>query len=113
MSPPRSEVMTKTTEAKWRALIAAQEKSGLTARAFAESRGITPTTMYWWRSRLRRLPSPAELVPVEVVDHDVVLDDHRVCRADFELILDARVTLRIPAGFDEVELRRLVRALRC
>jgi hypothetical protein len=43
--------MTNTTVAKWRALIAAQEKSGMTVRAFAESRGITPTTMCWWRSR--------------------------------------------------------------
>lgn len=105
--------MTKTTEAKWRALIAAQEKSGQTARAFAESRGITPTTLYWWRSRLRRRPARAELVPVQVVEHDVVVDDQRERGADFELRLDSAVTLRIPAGFDEGELRRLVRALRC
>lgn len=102
--------MTKTTEAKWRALIAAQEKSGLTARAFAESRGITPTTMYWWRCRLRRRPARAELV--QVVEHEVAVDDHRGS-ADFELRIDSAVTLRIPAGFDEGELRRLVRALRC
>ena len=42
--------MTKTTEAKWRALIAAQEKNGLTVREFAELRGITAATLCWWRS---------------------------------------------------------------
>jgi hypothetical protein len=36
--------MTKTTESKWRALIAEQERSGMTAKEFAERLGITPTT---------------------------------------------------------------------
>lgn len=104
--------MTKTTESKWRALISEQEKSGLTARAFAESRGITATTMYWWRCRLRRQPARAELVPVQVVDREMAVDDQRGS-ADFELRIDSAVTLRIPVGFDEGELRRLVRVLRC
>jgi hypothetical protein len=104
--------MTKTTEAKWRALIAEQERSGLTVRAFAEGRGITPTTMYWWRSRLGRR-APADLVPVEVVEHDIVVDSPRAVGADFEVRLGSGVALRVPTGFDEVELRRLVRALQC
>jgi hypothetical protein len=106
--------MTKTTEAKWRALIEAQEKSGLTARAFAESRGITVTTMYWWRSQLRRRRPATELVPVDVVDDQgVVISGRGVGHADYELQLDGPMTLRIPGDFDESDLRRLVRALRC
>ena len=85
----------------------------MTVRAFAESRGVTPTTLYWWRSRLGRKRSSADLVPVEVVEHDIVVDTERGKGADFELHLDSGLTLRVPAGFDEGELRRLVRALRC
>jgi hypothetical protein len=102
--------MTKTTEDKWRGLIAAQEKSGLGVREFAESRGLAPATMYWWRCRLR--DRPAALVPVAVVDRDDARYSGSTTREPFELALGA-MTLRIPAGFDEHDLRRLVRALRC
>jgi transposase-like protein len=105
--------MTKTTESKWRALIAEQERSGLTAKEFAERRGITATTLYWWRCRLRRRRHPTELVPVEVVERDIVANPLGARAAVFDLELGDSLILRIPAGFDEAELRRLVRALRC
>jgi transposase-like protein len=103
--------MTKTTEAKWRRLIAAQERSGQTAREFAAARGIPVGTLYWWRSKLRR--DATQLVPVDVIERDVVLDRRRSDSPTFELEVDHTMTLRIPANFDEAELRRLVRALRC
>jgi hypothetical protein len=92
--------MTKTAEDRWRGLIAAQEKSGLGVREFAASRGLAPATVYWWRCRLR--DRPAALVPAS----------GSPTREPFELSLGS-MTLRIPAGFDEHDLRRLVRALRC
>jgi len=101
--------MTKTTKSKWRALIAAQEKSGLTVREFAATRGIPATTLYWWRSTLRR--DTTDLVPVEVVEGNAVDDDRR--DAAFELRVNDAMTLQIRAGFDEAELRRLLRALQC
>jgi transposase-like protein len=101
--------MTKTSEDKWRGLIAAQEKSGMGVREFAESRGLSPATMYWWRSRLReRTPS---LVPVAVTAPEIAARIAATTAA-FELEIGAMV-LRIPAGFDEVDLQRLLRALRC
>ena len=103
--------MTKTSESKWRALIKAQEKSGQTVRDFAESRGITPTTLYWWRSELKRRVT--KLVPVEVVEQDIVVDHRDGDGPGFELEVDRKMTLRIPAGFDAAELRRLLSALRC
>lgn len=103
--------MTKTSESKWRALIKAQEKSGQTVRDFAESRGITPTTLYWWRSELKRRGT--KLVPVEIVEHDIVVDAHDSVAPGFELEVDRTMTLRIPTGFDATELRRLLSALRC
>jgi hypothetical protein len=104
--------MTRATESKWRALIAEQERTGMKVREFAASRGITATTLYWWRSRLRRGPRSAHLVPVEIVEHDI---EQSVARGEsFELHIDGGLLLlRIPGGFDEAELRRLVRALRC
>lgn len=102
--------MTKTAEDRWRGLIAAQEKSGLGVRKFAASRGLAPATVYWWRCRLR--DRPAALVPVSVVDSDGCPASGSPTREPFELSLGS-MTLRIPAGFDEHDLRRLVRALRC
>lgn len=102
--------MTKTTEDRWRGLIAAQEKSGLGVREFAVSRGLAPATMYWWRCRLRNRTTA--LVPVAVVDRDDCPLSSSTSGEPFELSLGS-MTLRIPAGFDEHDLRRLVRALRC
>lgn len=104
--------MTKITEAKWRQLIAAQTKSGLTVREFAAAEGIAAATLYWWRSKLRRDGRDVtKLVPVEVVDHHAGIDTGSL--ACFEVQIDAATTLRVPAGFDEAELRRLIRVLRC
>jgi transposase-like protein len=99
--------MTNHAESKWRSLIAAQERSGLSVREFANARGLAPATLYWWRSRLRR--EPAVLVPVDVVETDLLTDHHR--RPTFELQLGDSMTLRIPSGFDASELRRLIQAL--
>jgi transposase-like protein len=105
--------MTKTTEAKWRRLIAAQSKSGLTVREFAAAQGIAAATLYWWRSKLGRdHRGGAQLVPVEVIERPTELDSG-AASGSFELRVDGSMTLRVPAGFDEAELRRLIRALRC
>ena len=102
--------MTKTTESKWRKLIAEQSGSGLSVREFARLRGLSAATMYWWRCRLRR--DHSQLVPVAVVEPRVLDGEDRHAAA-FELRVDDAMTLHIPAGFDEGELRRLIRALRC
>jgi hypothetical protein len=102
--------MTKTTEARWRRLITAQEKSGLTAREFAATQGMAAATLYWWRSKLRR--DGTKLVPVQVVEQRREVEAGSSFNS-FELQVDGTMTLRVPAGFDEAELRRLIRALRC
>jgi transposase-like protein len=90
----------------------AQSKSGLTVREFAAAEGIAAATLYWWRSKVRRDGrGDAELVPVEVVEHRADLDTAAL--GGFELQVDGAMTLRVPPGFDEAELRRLIRALRC
>jgi hypothetical protein len=49
---------------------------------------------------------------VAVVDREVNSVSRSTTREAFELTLGS-MTLRIPPDFDEHELRRLVRALRC
>lgn len=103
--------MTKTAESKWRALIRAQEKSGQGVREFARSKGINATTLYWWRSELRRRRS--ELVPVEVVEQEPKCERSHGLAPGFELVLGDGLRIRVPHGFDRAELRRLVSALQC
>lgn len=81
-------------------------------REFATAEGIAAGTLYWWRSKLGRDGCDhTKLVPVEVVERAAALDVP--ARGSFELEIDGVMTLRVPAGFDEAELRRLIRALRC
>ena len=42
---------------RWRKLVAEQSESGLSVRAFAESKDIKASTLAWWRSRLKKLES--------------------------------------------------------
>ena len=104
--------MTKSAEGKWRSLIAEQEQSGLSARAFAESRGLSTTTLYWWRNQLKR-PRRPDLVAVRLADAAPETASLPADPLPFELVLDQRTVLRIPRGFDEADLSRLLRALRC
>ena len=103
--------MTKATEAKWRRLISEQERSGQTVREFSTARGIAAGTLFWWRSRLRRRGK--QLVPVEVVDAHATRNGGGVVVPCFEVQLDDAMSVRVPASFDEDELLRLLRVLRC
>jgi transposase len=67
----------------------------MTAKEFAASRGITATTLYWWRSQLGRRRPATDLVPVEVVEHDVGVARHRARNTSFELHIAGGLTLRI------------------
>ncbi len=96
--------------ARWRTLIGAQEKSGQSVREFATERGINAATLYWWRSRLRQ--RDAALVPVTVIDRANRTETPDTASGAFELEL-GEVLLRIPAGFAESDLRRVLQALRC
>jgi hypothetical protein len=95
--------MTKTTESKWRALILEQEARRQTVREFAAERGLSSSTMFWWRSRLRRVARPgADLVPVEVTEKPA-----NACTV-IELAVGDDIVLRLPRGFDEEDLRRVL-----
>lgn len=56
---------TRWTGREMRALLDAQESSGLSLKAFAEREGVPYTTMSWWRGRLAGAESP-RFVPFEL-----------------------------------------------
>jgi transposase-like protein len=53
-------------EEKWRELLAAFQRSGVSLKAFAEGVGVPYSTMTYWRQRERDDGRP-RLLPVEVV----------------------------------------------
>lgn len=50
-SNPTAEVV---TAARWARLLAEQQRSGQSVRAFAQARGLNPNTLSWWRWNLRQ-----------------------------------------------------------
>ena len=99
---------TKLDGSQWLALIEEQVRSGMTMKAFAAANGITLSTLGYWkykRARRREQSSAAQLMPVRVVDDASVAP--RV--APIELVLRGGLLVRVPAGFDESTLLRVLR----
>lgn len=90
-----------------RELLAEQERSGLTIAAFSRERGISAQRLYEARRRRDRGGARrprATFAPVTVVED-------RAPRLAFEVELASGRRLRVPPGFDETDLARLVSAL--
>jgi hypothetical protein len=100
-------------EVRWRALIREQESSGESVWAFAQRRGLSAATLYWWRSRLRRRSARPgvrlQLAPVTIVPSESRPRPSTASSFDLELASGRR--LRVPADFDANALRRLVATL--
>lgn len=85
------------------------EASGGSLAAFARERGLSPWKLYEARrgsttdAKPKRRRRRKDLVPVRVVD------DRKI--EPLELVLASGHRLRIPAGFDESSLRRLMGVL--
>jgi len=102
-------------EAYYRGLLAEQEASGRSVRAFAAERGLSPWTLYGWRGKLgrSRRRSVAEngaskepgFVAVDVVGGTP-------SPSDFEVELADGLIVRVPRDTTTVRLVELVRALR-
>lgn len=92
------------TAEEWRDIVAAWLASGEGCKEFAAQRGVKATTLAWWKWKLGAEPAPQPLAfsSVEVVD--------MAEPPDFVVELDA-LRVRVPVGFDAMELRRLVAAL--
>ncbi len=94
------------SRAEWTKLVEEWHAGDLSQKAFAAQKGIVPTTLAWWTSRLgREAREQAALVPVDVVDETPA----RV--GDFRVEVAGGRTVLVPASFDGAALRRLVSAL--
>lgn len=95
-----------------RGLLAEQEASGLSVRAFAAARGLKESQLWNWRRRLREsglapvAPSPDPFLPVAVIP-----DPAPPSASSFELALPGGLRIQVAHGFDAVELRRLIRTI--
>lgn len=121
------------TEKFYRGLLAEQRRSGLSIRAFAETRGVPAGTLSFWAHELRKRDAARggkatgpTFVPVSVVDGPTFLAGSpkpawptrptrparpTPARGGYEVELGAGRVLRLPADFDEVRVAALVRAV--
>lgn len=95
---------------RWRALVDAQTASGLSTKVFAAQRNLNPSTLSWWRSRLKREdPAPSlRTVPATVFTEIVVAEPDRTVVLAFDH-LAARVVVNHDT--DLALLRRVLEAV--
>jgi transposase-like protein len=100
--------MTKPQEERhryWRQMIAQQEQSGQSVRAFCQQRGISDPNFYQWRKRL------AEQLPMRFA----LVETRRSAPAatvGVELMLTTGERLRVAPGADAATLRLVLSVLR-
>lgn len=102
-----------TTDDEREDLLREAEASGLTIRGFARHIGISPHTLYSWRSRLRRRRDQACEDSVELIELDLedVVRPSKPAPPLAELVLGPGITVRVPSGFDPQELEDLLRVV--
>lgn len=96
------------TAQRWARLVAAFERSNSTAAAFAAQHGVNPSTLMWWRSRLRTGAISGGFVPVEL---PVVVAQSQAARPLRLEFVSRGVALAIPDDTDLAWLRSVVDAL--
>src|SRR5689334_11923506 len=100
---------TRRTAEEWRALVEAWLASGQRCDVFAEETGVRASQLGWWRWKLG-LSAPSKSEPTRFLD--VVVTTPVPQRLPPDLLVEVgAVRVRVPAGFDACELRRLVDAL--
>ena len=89
----------------WRKLIAQQEQSGQSVRAFCQQQGTSEPSFYQWRKRLaERLPMKFALVETS--------RSAPAAAVGVELMLTTGERLRIAPGADAATLRLVLSVLR-
>jgi transposase-like protein len=103
--------MRDATRAKWSELVRRWSESGLTAAEFARREGLNAGTLSYWKWRRRREGRRTALARrgsgraptfVEVVAPLPAVADR------IEVVVDGKHVVRVPDGFDEATLRRVI-----
>jgi putative transposase len=93
--------MTDQKREYWNKLIAEQEASGQTIRAFCEEHGVGDHSFYYWRKRLQK-SAPVQFALLKTV----------ASAAPLELILANGEQLRIRNGVDVATFRLVLEVVR-
>ena len=93
--------------AQWSERIAAQGRSGLSARQFCKEQGLPECSFYAWRKRLQQTGP----VRFALVDRSPRRQEHGK-EAGVELVLVTGERLRISAGVDAATLQTVLDVLR-
>lgn len=96
--------MERATRATWAERVREWRASGKTAAEFAATRRINANTLRWWSSELNRT-TRAKPAVVEVTLEAASEGE------ELELRLNSGASIRVPRGFDEATLRRLLGVL--
>jgi hypothetical protein len=116
--------MGRASRAVWAKRVERWSDSGLTAKQFAAEIDVSPQSLSFWKWRLRkdeqgsaratrrRKEEPHRTAPtaasfVQLVPTSELTKVVKPVNA-FELVLRSGLTVRVPLGFDETTLRRLV-----
>ena len=112
---------TSISRAERLAQVRARTASGLSATEFAAQLGVSPSTLAWWRWRLRRegaghsrrrrarRRAKAPLAFVEIAPEPAAEGSRTSAPLELQV---ADGTLRIPVGFEERTLARVLQVLR-
>lgn len=98
----------------WQGLIGEQAASGLSQKAFCQQRGINLLTFTWWKDRLKHIDEqPAADRPGQDPPRfrEIVRPPGPAAAVGYQVQLLSGRTIRVSAGFDEADLRRLVSLL--
>ena len=95
------------SQIEWTERLARWKRSSLTRQEFAQREGVSPEQLTWWKGRLRTLQcdAPAAETPlfVELKGPSAGVG--------VELVMRSGAVMRVPVGFDEDTVARLVRVL--
>jgi len=105
----------RTRREEWTERVRRWRKSGLTAREFGQSSGLNPSTLTYWAWRLGRegrshgqSDKPPHRRSPSVAAAFVELVSEGIADSRFELELGGGRRLRIPPGFEQSALERLL-----
>lgn len=105
------------TEERYRRMVGEWTQGNESVEAVAARHGVTAGTLKWWRCELRRrdrgaaraAASKAELLPVRVTSCGPSPSPRTTA---FEVVLcGGQRVVRIPAGFDPIDVRAVVEAV--
>ena len=114
--------MAKASRAEWAKRVARWQDSGLTAKEFAAELAVSPNSLTFWKWKLRRelMESDAassNIKPVVKAAEPKFLqlvaahDDTAGAAVPLEVVIGGDIVVRVPQGFDEQTLTRVLHAL--